>query len=142
MKANLIEVSENSILLEKPLIDLIVKNHGTLEKHIFSLGDDLYMFGHMTVEDKAFYFKTTTQKDEKPETAFRIRRTGTTSDEFFCSGHNTLKTAMKELTETAKVLNNGSLTYHLEEGNNGQTIREIATLTKKDGIQISEQDMQ
>ena len=75
---------------------------------------------------------------KKTEKCYRIRREGTTSGTFPHSGHDDLKSAMKELTEVAKNLNNGTLTYFVEMGSNGETLATIATLTKKDGIQLDD----
>ncbi len=70
---------------------------------------------------------------EKTYRVRRIRKCGATHP---CSGHDSLKEAMKELTTIAITLKNTDLTYFVEEGANGITLRQIASLTVGDGIQI------
>ena len=72
-------------------------------------------------------------ENEKAYRIRRIRKCGVTHPH---SGHDSLKEAMKELTSLAVVLKNTDITYFVEEGANGVTLRQIASLTVKDGIQI------
>jgi hypothetical protein len=47
-----------SLLIKKEETEKLIEKHGTLEMLKITIKDDVFMFGHITVYDEAFFFKT------------------------------------------------------------------------------------